>query len=925
MKYLTKLVSKLVIVAMVIALFIPAFAISTDEVPESIQELIDLGLLNSKKDDIGYIDADKNVSRMKAVVMQLKLLCRGKEALSVIGSGAENAVLSYIKANPDLGWTGSEDFDDAITEEEYYKILLSCLGYKQDLDFAQDDIIGFAQKIGLYVEHEAYGEFTGKDLSEATLSALKTTVKGSLKTLADFIAANNIKFARSAAKRGLLTSIADNIPGNLINNPGFENDLEGWALFGGSPSISSDDVYSGKKALVLNASNGGIKTVIQYKVQEGKQYKLSLYAKGRVRVLAALFDENGVWLNSYNSVIEGGTAENWVKLENIIPVNSSDAETFDVTFVPLDSSVKIDDVNLQIFDAPAYSVSYPDLDYLPGNLVRNPGFESNSGWIMFTGSVSWSTDIVHSGERALVLKKENGGARTYDVIKKEAGKQYRFSAWVYGKVNMIAALFGNDKSTVIDYKTIVNAGGQPGTWQKIENILIINNPDVGYFDVTFTPVDNEVIIDDVCVASEDMPQDPNLIMNPNFEDDTGWEVFSGELKWSTDIVRSGERALLLETANGGVKTINRFIPEAGKSYRVSAWLYGKANVISAQFTPGGINYETIVAAGGQTGTWQKVEAVYTITDPTVTEFDITFTPVDPSVIIDDVSMEIIDTPVTPPPSDNLVQNPGFEEDTGWTMFGDEPLSYNTVHGGNKALRLTTANGGVKTTDNITHTPGKTYSISAWVYGKTNLLSAQFTSSGGIDYAYLVNAGGQTGVWQKIEAVYTITNPDVLSFDITFTPADPSVLIDDVYVSLADDPASTNVINNPDMETDSGWAYFDSSPLAFDVVHSGNRSLLLEPGKGVKTTNAIRNEAGKTYVISAWVYGQANFISALYNQEGVPTGDYLYHAAPGGTPGTWQKLEAIIEISDPNIGYFDITFTSGSETVIVDDVTVEEKR
>ncbi|WP_319586291.1 glycoside hydrolase family 99-like domain-containing protein [uncultured Desulfobulbus sp.] len=135
-----------------------------------------------------------------------------------------------------------------------------------------------------------------------------------------------------------------------------------------------------------------------------------------------------------------------------------------------------------------------------GNLIVNPGFERDFGWTYFDSSpILYSTNIVHSGKRAISLAKALGGLKVMSLIEPEAGKTYNVSAWVYGKVSMVSALFGKDGYS---YQPIVD-GGQEGSWQKLEGKLTINDPKVSSFDLEFVPVSVNVIIDDVSVSLND--------------------------------------------------------------------------------------------------------------------------------------------------------------------------------------------------------------------------------------------------------------------------------------------------------------------------------------------------------------------------------------------------------------------------------------
>ena len=72
-----------------------------------------------------------------------------------------------------------------ISAMEYYKVLLTILGYRQGEDFEYgEDMLAFAKTKGLY-EVARVTKFTISDLATATREALTTEVKGTGKTLAE--------------------------------------------------------------------------------------------------------------------------------------------------------------------------------------------------------------------------------------------------------------------------------------------------------------------------------------------------------------------------------------------------------------------------------------------------------------------------------------------------------------------------------------------------------------------------------------------------------------------------------------------------------------------------------------------------------------------------------------------------------------------
>lgn len=156
----------------------------------------ELGLV--KGDGVGvtpeYIA--KESTRMQAAVMLLRLMGKEKEALSY--QGKENFadadkvswqegknMLAYLKANPQLGFQGDgTNFkpNDKITAQQYYKVWLEALGYKETTgqvpgDFGMASALSFAEKMGFTEVSKAQGTLTNADLAAITVSSLSATTK----------------------------------------------------------------------------------------------------------------------------------------------------------------------------------------------------------------------------------------------------------------------------------------------------------------------------------------------------------------------------------------------------------------------------------------------------------------------------------------------------------------------------------------------------------------------------------------------------------------------------------------------------------------------------------------------------------------------------------------------------------------------------
>jgi hypothetical protein len=136
----------------------------------------------------------KGTTRIQAAIMYLRL--KGLEDEAMAFTGASNfsdantmawaqgkAIMAYLKANPQLGWIGADGgkFEPfaSITVNQYYKVMLEALGYKQTTadvagDFTWADVMSFAAAKGL-AKLAGNANFTNNDVAIATIEGLKAT------------------------------------------------------------------------------------------------------------------------------------------------------------------------------------------------------------------------------------------------------------------------------------------------------------------------------------------------------------------------------------------------------------------------------------------------------------------------------------------------------------------------------------------------------------------------------------------------------------------------------------------------------------------------------------------------------------------------------------------------------------------------------
>lgn len=153
-----------------------------------------------------------------------------------------------------------------------------------------------------------------------------------------------------------------------------------------------------------------------------------------------------------------------------------------------------------------------------GNLVIDPGFERDWGWSYFGGGpLQFTASPVHSGHRALVLTKAQGGVKSQVLepgiawpgrwsnrIPIDPGGRWRISAWVQGRAELTCALFDKNGAWLQRYGHIAT-GGQSGAWQELTGTLSADTLDAAYFDIEIVPAAPTVYVDDVAVKQEKRP------------------------------------------------------------------------------------------------------------------------------------------------------------------------------------------------------------------------------------------------------------------------------------------------------------------------------------------------------------------------------------------------------------------------------------
>lgn len=202
--------------ALVFSTMTMAFADDAAAISADAKICADLGMLVGDGSGVTPAYTATSPNRLQAAVMFLRL--KGLEAEANAFTGTDTfadakkvawgqPVMAYLKAHPELGWIGDgTNFDpaSAMTAQQYYKVMLEALGYKQNTatvvgDFTWENVMTFAASKGL-TKNAAVTSFTVNDLAVATVEALKATVKDTSKTLiATLVEAGKVDKAKAIA------------------------------------------------------------------------------------------------------------------------------------------------------------------------------------------------------------------------------------------------------------------------------------------------------------------------------------------------------------------------------------------------------------------------------------------------------------------------------------------------------------------------------------------------------------------------------------------------------------------------------------------------------------------------------------------------------------------------------------------------------
>lgn len=388
MKKLKKSLSIVLALVMVLSIHTISFAAQTQDLSDvQIVEL--LGMLKGDGDGVTEEYLVKRTTRLQAAIMFLRLKGLENEAKQYRGNESfvdsnditwleGKAIMSYLKANSQLGWVGNTkgEFNpkDVVSAQEYCKVMLRALGYEQGVDFEWSEVFEFAKSKGL-VKASDIQTFTNRDIASLTVEALKANNNKGNKLVDELVNANIID-SQIAEQCGLLKTFT------------IEDIKSAMAL--------NSKVVEIKLTNPVDAVDSSIfKIKTDNMIMEVVSAELAPWDKDNKTVLVLL--ENNLKAGTLYSVTSGNTTINFggkstdIKKPKISQSYGTDYNEFVIEF---SEAVRIDNLNVTASEKylSRKSLDIIGIEYLDNKTVKIMTSEQR-GSTLYGITVSGATDL----------------------------------------------------------------------------------------------------------------------------------------------------------------------------------------------------------------------------------------------------------------------------------------------------------------------------------------------------------------------------------------------------------------------------------------------------------------------------------------------------------------------------------------------------
>ncbi|MCA9998600.1 MAG: S8 family serine peptidase, partial [Anaerolineales bacterium] len=366
------------------------------------------------------------------------------------------------------------------------------------------------------------------------------------------------------------TNGTSNMTGNVLGNPGFEDDFNRWENWGTNYTISTD-ARSGSKALRLGS--GGSEADQYPVVREGETVTFSLWAKesgnpGWSGFGLHFYGSDGNSIGSSTATEITGTGYKQFSVTAVAPTGATGVAAWVWTDGYNGGYLFLDDTSV--------TISLPQTGV---NLLKNSSFETGSAsW--YTNNATVVTTPTQSGSKAMQVSEPQGYASQY--MAAVPGNNYSLSAYLRianspSTPQIGISFYDQNWNFIADSYYVTNST----TYTKA-SISIVAPDDAVWLEawaVNYQSGSGKMYVDNASLVMSTPEQikgaAPNLLDNEGFESYlTDWSTWDS-VSISTNR-RSGSRALVTSASGGGLSQRRLAVP--GETYRMSGWVMVSGSV-----------------------------------------------------------------------------------------------------------------------------------------------------------------------------------------------------------------------------------------------------------------------------------------------------------------------------------------------------------
>lgn len=750
---------------------------------------------------------------------------------------------------------------------------------------------------------------------------------------------------------------------NLIANPGMERDFDFWRSENLHRfAIANTVSFNGERALIVPAGTAAWGPWLYHDVavEAGKDYAFSVWVNTASGYYIKFSGAGGSTLAELKEEAID-TAGGWVKLTRVINTGDNTQITLEIgTAVDVTSNVYYDDFFLgEEEPAPAETAH-------SANRLANGDFESGfGGWRSETlSSFLISQTVTHGGTKAMGVPEGTPawGPWLYHDAAVTPGTDYVLSVWVNTASGYYVKVSDTASGAEITALNSADANTEGG-WQQLS--LPFNSGDAAMVTLevgTSVAVTSTVYYDDFVLCqkeTEPMAEKNNLVANPSFEEGyDSWRSDTPEkFPLCQSMFHSGANSLVVPAgaAAWGSWIYHDVAVQPETLYTLSVWI-NTANGYYVKVANGGQEITALNSADADTlGRWEKISldfnsgAATTITLELGTAVDVTA-----DIHYDDFFVGPKGSePEEPEPiePDNLLKNPGFEEDfASWRPAVPDTFEISTdvFHGGAKALTVPAGSGAwsIWLYNDFAITPNKEYALSVWVNTADGYYVKVSNKADGSEITALhADRADTDGGWQQFAVSFNSGSATMATIEVgTSVDVAPPVYYDDFEVKLKVKrgflirqngngtetcPDDANGITDSGCDDEAYWAEdAEGYGEAVSVSSTGGREggALKIQGQG-SYTKWLDVDADSLYCLTfegmVDMEEFADVVFEIVDQDGVPlafegsANTVFNEIRVAGQDGLWHKRTLFIQLLEADRIGFRVVAKSG--TVYLDNL------